>query len=446
MQYAKVSNTYSSIWKISFPIVIGLVAQNLMMVIDTAFLGRLGEVSLGSAAIGGLMHLTLVMLGTGFGIGMQILIGRRNGEGNYRVIGRLFDHGVYLLVVLSIFLFTIVSLFGEVFLDRFIESQSVLQESKRFVEYRRFGFFVGMLNIAFTSFFVGIVKTRVVMGATMIMAISNIFLNYILIFGNLGFPEMGISGAALATNISESVAFVFYLSNVLIFNYKDRFRLFKFQKAHRRLYSKIFTIAGPVMVQYFIAFSAWFAFFLVLERLGETALAASNITRSIYMFLMIPVWGLSSATTTLISNIIGQGRKDEVMKMFKKIVLISILSNLIFVQSIIFFPSEIVSVFTNDAALIAATIPILRVVTLALIVFSAGMIAFSTLSGTGKTTLALKVEIIAIAFYLGLAFFFSSLEDATVQMVWFVEVFYFGIMGLAALFFIKRGSWKKLQV
>lgn len=200
------------------------------------------------------------------------------------------------------------------------------------------------------------------------------------------------------------------------------------------------------MLQYFIAFSAWFAFFLVIERIGETALAASNITRSIYMFLMIPVWGLSSAATTIISNLIGQGRKHEVMEVVKKIVLISFVSNLIFVQSIVFFPAQVISVFTADANLIAATIPLMRVITFALISFSVGMIVFSSLSGTGKTTTALVIELISISIYLSLAFFISWAYDATASMVWLVEVIYFGIMGLAAFYFLKRGSWQKLQI
>ena len=75
--------TYKHIWKISGPIILGLVAQNLLNVIDTIFLGRVGEVALGAGAIGGLFYLAVVMLGIGFGTGTQILIGRRNGEKNF---------------------------------------------------------------------------------------------------------------------------------------------------------------------------------------------------------------------------------------------------------------------------------------------------------------------------------------------------------------------------
>jgi Na+-driven multidrug efflux pump len=104
--------TYKQIWKIAFPIIIGLVAQNLMVVIDTAFLGRLGEVTLGAAAIGGIFYLCMVMLGTGFAVGTQILIGRRNGEKRHRNIGRIFDHSMYVMVALARYRISVSQLWG----------------------------------------------------------------------------------------------------------------------------------------------------------------------------------------------------------------------------------------------------------------------------------------------------------------------------------------------
>lgn len=441
-----VSNTYRSIWSISYPIIIGLVAQNLMVVIDTAFLGRLGEVTLGAAAIGGTFYLTLVMLGAGFGVGLQIMIGRRNGEGRLRIIGRIFDHGLYFMVFLALVLMVFMSVAGSFLLENIISSEAIADKSKIFISYRRFGFLFGFLNIVFNSFYVGIVRTRVVSVATIIMALSNIILDYGLIFGNLGLPEMGIAGAALATNLAEAITFIFYL----LWSVKNKcmavFKLFAFQLIKKRLFQGLFKLALPVMMQYFISFSAWFIFFLILEQIGETALAASNITRSVYMLLMIPVWGLSSATTTLVSNIIGQGRTEEVMPMMKKILTISVVSNLIMVQFLVFFPRQIISFFTENPELTAATIPLLRVIILALVSFSVGMIIFSTLSGTGKTGTALRIEIINIAFYLLFAFVLAVVFNASASGVWLVEVVYFSLLGLFAYIYLKRGKWKELKV
>lgn len=441
-----VSNTYRSIWSISYPIIIGLVAQNLMVVIDTAFLGRLGEVTLGAAALGGVFYLTLVMFGTGFGVGMQILIGRRNGEGKLRVIGRIFDHGFYFMVILALLLILFMTVLAPAILSRVISSPAVLEESLVFISYRRFGFFFGFLNIVFNSFYVGIVRTRMVSAATIIMALSNIILDYGLIFGNLGMPALGIAGAALATNLAEAITFLFYL----LWSVKNRcianFKLFAFQKIKKRLYESMFKLASPVMMQYFISFSAWFIFFLIIEQIGETALAASNITRSVYMLLMIPIWGLSSATTTLVSNIIGQGKSEEVMPMMKKILTISVIANLFMVQFLIFFPRQIISFFTDNPQLTEATVPLLRVVILALTAFSVGMIIFSTLSGTGKTGTALRIEIINIVFYLLIAFVLAVGFNAPASSVWFVEVIYFSLLGLFAYIYLKRGKWKELVV
>ena len=441
-----VSNTYSSIWKTSYPIIIGLVAQNRMVVIDTAFLGRLGDITLGAAAIGGIFYLTLFMFGAGFGVGMQIIIGRRNGERKLRTIGRIFDHGLYFMLLLALLLILFMSVAAPALLSKFISSQGILEESLVFISYRRFGYFFGFLIVVFNSFYVGIVRTRIVSAATIIMALSHVVLDYGLIFGNLGMPAMGIAGAALATNLAELVTFIFYLGWSLKNSNIKSFRLFRFFKPKKRLYQQIFKLAVPVMFQYFLSFSAWFIFFMILEQIGETALAASNIARSVYMLLMIPVWGLSSATTTLVSNIIGQGKINDVIPIMKKILTISVISNLITIQLLIFFPRAIISFFTDSLELTEATVPLLRVITLALIAFSVSMIIFSTLSGTGKTGTALRIEIVNIILYLLFAFILAVGFNASATGVWLVEVLYFTMLGVFAYIVLKRGKWKELVV
>ncbi len=443
---AHASNTYRSIWRISGPIIIGLIAQNLMVVIDTAFLGRLGEVTLGAAAIGGIFYLCLVMLGSGFSIGSQIIIGRRNGSQNLRQIGPVFDHTVYFMIGLASFLFMVLTFLAPSFLEWFLKSDAVLDESLIFLKHRRFGFLFGFLVLAFNAFYIGTTRTNILIASTGLMASLNIFLDYSLIFGNFGMPEMGIAGAAMATNIAEVVTFLF----LVIWALKDQsvsiFGLFRFPKPNWLQYKPLLKIAVPVMFQYFFSFSAWFVFFMVIEQIGETALAASNITRSFYMLLMIPVWGLSSATNSLVSNLIGQGKSDEVIPLIKKVLLIGTGISLVVVQVNIFFPEQIAAFFTKERHLIEATVPLLRVISLALIAFSFGMIIFSGLSGTGKTFVALMIEIAAITFYLGAAFFLAIVLNASAPVVWFIEVIYFSLLGLFSMLYLRTNKWKVIKV
>ncbi len=442
----QVENTYRSIWRITYPIVIGLMAQNLMVVIDTAFLGRLGEVTLGASAIGGIFYLSLVMLGAGFAVGVQIVIGRRNGEGKYRQIGSVFDHAVYFMSVLALGLFLFLTYIAPAFLSWFLQSEGVLAESLVFLEYRRFGFLFGFLVLTFNSFYIGITRTRLLIVSTSVMAATNIFLDYMLIFGHFGMPAMGIAGAAMATNMAEGVTFLFFI----VWSIKNRalphYRLLRFNRPNWLQYKPLLKVAVPVMFQYFLSFAAWFVFFMVIEQIGETALAASNITRSFYMLLMIPVWGLSSATNTLVSNIIGQGRSEEVIPLIKKVLVIGILSTLVIVQVNLFAPGQIAALFTNEIHLVEATIPLLRVISLALVAFSFGMILFSGLSGTGKTHVALAIEILSISFYLISAFILAVVLDGSAAMVWFVEVIYFTMLGLGSLAYLRTGRWKVYRI
>jgi len=443
---AHASNTYRSIWRISGPIIIGLIAQNLMVVIDTAFLGRLGEVTLGAAAIGGIFYLCLVMLGSGFSIGSQIIIGRRNGSQNLKQIGPVFDHTVYFMIGLASFLFLVLTFAAPSFLEWFLKSDAVLEESLIFLKHRRFGFLFGFLVLAFNAFYIGTTRTNILIASTVLMASLNIFLDYSLIFGNFGMPEMGIAGAAMATNIAEVITFLFLVG----WAWKDKsvstYWLFRFPKPNWLQYRPLLKIAVPVMFQYFFSFSAWFVFFMVIEQIGETALAASNITRSFYMLLMIPVWGLSSATNSLVSNLIGQGKSDEVIPLIRKVLLIGTGISLVVVQVNIFLPEQIAGFFTEESHLIEATVPLLRVISLALIAFSFGMIIFSGLSGTGKTFVALMIEIAAISFYLGTAFFMAIVLNASAPVVWFVEVVYFSLLGLFSLLYLRTNKWKVMKV
>ncbi len=437
-------NTYKHIWRVAYPIIIGLVAQNLMVVIDTAFLGRLGEVTLGASAIGGIFYLSLVMLGAGFSVGTQIMIGRRNGEGKYRNIGRIFDHAIYFLLMLALLVFVLLTYVAPSFLNWFLSSEAVSEESLIFIKYRRFGIFFGFMNLGFHAFYVGITRTMLLSVSTTIMALVNIVLDYVLIFGHLGFPAMGIAGAALATNIAELVTFLFFVVYTWKSHHMFAYKLFRLWKPHQRLYQPLLKLAIPVMFQFFLSFAAWFVFFLIIEQIGETALAASNITRSVYMLLMIPVWGLSSATNTMVSNTIGQGKINEVLPLIKKILMISIASNLLIIQSTIFFPREIASFFTDNQGIIEATIPLLHVISLSLVVFSMTMIIFNGLSGTGKTLVALRIELFSIGIYLISAFVIAVGFKAPAEVVWFVEVIYFGIMGLLAFLYLRKGQWQDL--
>ncbi|MGL4781468.1 MAG: MATE family efflux transporter, partial [Bacteroidales bacterium] len=184
------------IFRISYPIFLGLIAQNIVNVTDTAFLGRVGEVELGASALAGVCYIALFMIAFGFSQGSQILIGRRNGEKKYDAIGEIFFHGVIFLMLMGVLVFAGVQAFAGDTLRSFLSSPEISDAAIRFLDVRIWGVFFVFPNVMFRAFFVGITRTKVLTANAIVMAVINIILDYALIFGNWGFPEMGIEGAA----------------------------------------------------------------------------------------------------------------------------------------------------------------------------------------------------------------------------------------------------------
>jgi len=417
-----------------------------MVAIDTAFLGRVGEVALGAGALGGLFYLAVVMLGIGFGSGIQILIGRRNGEKKYSHIGRIVDHTFYFLLVLALILFLVIFFLAPDLLKFFIKSKEIYFGTLEFLRFRSWGIFFAFINIVFTSFYVGVVKTRILTYSTIITAVTNAVLDYFLIFGNGGFPEMGIGGAALASSIAELVTAIYFFTRTYYFEDIQKFRLFKFSSFNSTLMKRMLKLSIPLMMQNFMSFSGWFIFFMIIEHLGQHALAVSNICRSIYMLLMIPIWGLCSACNTLVSNTIGQGSFDNVIPLIKKISIISFLFTLFVILLNIIAPGYIISIYTDDASLIADSVKVLYVISIALIFFSVAHVMFMGVSGTGNTKVTFIFEIFAISVYLITAYILAIVFKTPVQYVWLVECMYFMIIGTLSFIFLRSGKWKYAKI
>lgn len=438
----KTTVTYREIWLIAYPIIIGSVAQNLLNVTDTAFLGRVGQVALGAGAVGGVFYLIFTMLAWGFGIGTQIIIARRNGEKSYGEIGRTFQHGFYFMLPLALALFSIMYFFSDDVMKHVIQSQAVAESFHDYIKFRSYGIFFAGINMLFNGLYIGIAKTKVITWATFTSVAVNVVLDYGLIFGNLGLPEMGIGGAALASVIAEFAATVMFVVYSIKRLDRSKYQLVSRARFDDSLYKRLIRVATPVMLQNFFSMAAWLTFFLLIEKLGEQALAVSNIIRSFYIILIIPMWGFSSATNSLVSNLIGQGKQDQVMSFVYKVVRICALGVMFMVILGSIFPSAALSIYTNDQVLINASLPALYVINVAALFLAVAFIFFSAVSGTGKTHVSFVIEMLVIFFYLIIAFILADYLRLEVQYVWLTECFYSISLGLLSFLYLKYGKWK----
>lgn len=439
-------NSAKNILKISYPIILTLTAQNIINVTDTAFLGRVSEVALGASAIAGVFYFAVFMVGFGFSQGAQILIGRRNGEENFSQIGPIFNNSLIFNGLFAVLLF-IITLLGMPFLMKLlVSSEHIYVATMEYLDWRIYGYFFVFLNVVFRSFYVGITDTRILTTSAIITAITNVLFDYVLIFGKFGFPELGIAGAAIASVIAEATTLGYLFLHTLIFTDIKKYGIFSSLKVDFKTLKQILSISIFIMFQFLISISTWFLFFIFIERMGERPLAITNIGRSMYILLMIPASALSTTAGTLVSNLIGAGQKDEVMKTVNKIIRIA----LIFVAPLMIltfiFPGLFAHIYTDDLSLVVASIPVIRTVSIAIAFFAMANVVINAVSGTGSTKIAFYMEAVTLFFYISFVYYTAIVNPQKVYIVWFSEFIYWSLIGFFGYLYLLKGNWRKKEI
>ena len=438
--------TNKEIWHVTYPIFLGLLAQNVINVTDTAFLGRVGEVALGASAMGGLLYICVYTIAFGFSVGSQILIARRNGEGNYRAVGPVMWQGSAFSFGMGACLLFLMYFAAGPLIRLLITSDSIYEATYEFFVWRIWGFLFAFVNVMFRGLYIGITRTKVLTLNAVVMALVNVVLDYGLVFGELGLPEMGVRGAALASVIAEASSLVFFL---LYTYYKvdlKKYGLNRFGQLDLAMVMRILRISCFTMVQYFLAMAIWFVFFMALERLGQRQLAIANIVRSVYVVLLIPVQALSTSANTLVSNLIGAGGVSGVLTLLHKIARMSFLIMVVCVALCVAFPESILLVYTNEEALLRESVSALYVVCGAMLISSLANVYFNGISGTGNTQAALVLEVCVQVFYALYVVGVGMILQAPVAICFTTEVIYYILMLTFSLIYLKKAKWQNKKI
>lgn len=434
------------IWSISYPILLGLLAQNIINVTDTAFLGHVGEVALGAAAMGGLFYICIYTVAFGFSVGSQIVIARRNGEKQYPEVGPVMIQGCMFLIILAILMFTFSRTMGGNIMRLIVSSDVIYDATMEFMNWRIFGFFFSFLSVMFRAFYIGITRTKVLTINAIVMALVNVALDYIMIFGKFGCPAMGIKGAAIASVIAEASSILFFLVYTYITVDLKKYRLNKFRSLDLSLLVRILKISSFTMLQYFLSMSTFFVFFMVVERIGQRELAIANIVRSIYILMFIPVNALSTTANSLVSNAIGAKGVQHVMGLVAKIAKMDFIIMLVLAGAIALFPKLILSVYTTDITLINDCIPSVYVVCIAMLVASVSNVVFNSISGTGNTRAALFLESGTLVFYVAYMIVVGTVFKAPVEICFTTEFVYYTLLLIGSYIYLKKANWQNKAI
>lgn len=438
--------TNKQIWSVSYPILLSLLAQSVINVTDTAFLGHVGEVALGASAMGGLFYICIFTIAFGFSTGSQIVIARRNGEGRYADVGPIMIQGMMFLLVMAFLMFGLIKAFGGGIMRLLVSSEAIYEGTMEYLDWRIFGLFFSFLSVMFRALYIGITRTKVLTINAIVMALTNVVLDYALIFGKFGLPEMGIKGAAIASVLAEATSIAFLLIYTYISVDLKKYGMNRFRSFDPALLMRILSISCFTMLQYFLSMATWFIFFVAVERLGQRELAIANIVRSIYIMLLIPVNALATTANSLISNAIGAGGIQHVLPLIKKIARLSFFIMLGLVLLSVVFPQFLLSVYTSDPGLINESVSSVYVICFAMLIASVANVMFNAISGTGNTQAALLLEVITIIIYGSYIVFIGMWLKAPIEICFTIEILYYALLLITSYIYLKKAKWQNKKI
>lgn len=441
-QDLKVDISNRQILKIALPISLALLIPQVNFITNNIFLSGLGETELGTAGITGVFYLVFALVGNGLNSGLQGLIARRAGENRPEEIGKLFSQAIWIALFFAAGAILVTYFVAPYFLNEALHSSVVSSTAIGFLRIGIWGIPLLYLFQMGNAFLVGTNNSRYMKYGFMVQACLNIFLDYVLIYGHWGFPKLGFNGAAVASVISQVVALVVIFSIIFYKKFHHRFGLFNHLRFNSPVAGLIFRQSSPLVMQWLISVGAWLLFYILIENKGERPLAVSNAMRNIFGLFGIFTWAFASTSNAMVSNVIGQGKKEKVIGLIKKIMILSFSLTFFLCLLINLFPGTFLQIYGRDLSFTQDAIPVIRIVTAGMLCMSIATVWLNAVTGTGNTKINLLIEIVAIIIYTIYVWLVLKVWDLSLAWAWASELLYWTILFSLSFIYIRSGKWK----
>jgi putative MATE family efflux protein len=437
----RISN--QQILSMATPICLAILVPQINFITNNIFLGHLSEQALAVAGITGVYYLIFAVIGNGLNNGLQALIARRAGENRISEIGKIFAQGIRIALVIAALGIAITFFIAPTIMEWSMKSETLRSQAVQFLKIRICGLpFLYVYQLR-NALLVGTNQSKFLVYGTLAETITNILLDYGLIFGHWGLPVLGFNGAAFASVVAEAAGMlvVFAVINTQgISRSLQLYQHFKFDPALTRL---ILSQSAPLIFQFAISIITWEYFYILIEHHGQQDLAISNTMRNIFGIFGAFTWAFASTTNAMVSNVIGQGKKDQVIALIKKIVGLSMSIASVVAILLNLFPSAFLSIYGQNQEFVRAAIPVIRVVSSALILMSFATIWLNAVTGTGNTKINLGIELVTIFFYCVYVYLILGYWNLPILYGWMSEWIYWIITFSLSFAYMRSDRWKK---
>ncbi len=437
----KVEVNNKQILSIALPITLSILVPQINMLINSIFLGQVSEEALGNAGITGVFYLIFAVAGHGLNNAMQTVFSKNAGSGNPENFKTILSQGIRISLQFAAVGILFTWLVAP-FIMRSVADAGSYPQEMRFLKIRIFGLpFLYLFQMG-NAFLVASLNSRYLMFAFICEAVVNIVFDYFLIFGHAGFPAMGFDGAAIASVLAEFTGMMVVFGVLVITGLKSKYGLLKTFTFNKNINDQILKVSVPLVAQYVISVTTWLVFFLLLEGRGTNAKAISNVMRNVFGIAGVFIWAFASTCNTMVSNLMGQKREDEIIYAITKITYWSVGFCAVPVLILNIYPEVFFSLFGQDESFINEGISVIRMVSLGMVFMSIANIWLNGVTGTGQTKTNLKIELVAISLYLGYTFYFMKVNYVSLAIAWSNEFVYWTAIFITSFVYLRSGKWK----
>jgi putative MATE family efflux protein len=440
-------NINKAIFLLAIPMIVEMGMESIFAVVDIFFVSKLND-SNAVAAVGYTESVLSILysLAMGLGMGATAIVARRVGEHDKEEASTAAMQALYLGLGVSFIISMVGIFFYKDILLLMGASQEVITSSSSYA----FWMFTGNYTVTFlfliNAIFRGAGNAAIAMKALMLANILNIILDPIFIFGWGPIPAMGVEGAAIATNIGRGIGVLFQLYYLL-----NGLSIIKIRWNNLGIKSSIIfnviKVSGGSILQFIIGSASWIFLMKLMSTFGEHAVAGYTIAIRVFIFTLLPSWGLANAGATLVGQNLGAQQPDRAETSVWRAAYINAFVMAFVMILFLTIAPQIIGLFTNEPEVLKYGVQALRFVSLGYIFYGYGMVVVQGLNGAGDTYTPTILNIFGFwIFQIPFAYLVVNLLDWGPKGVFIAIVLAETLMAIAGIIIFRRGKWKTVKI
>lgn len=431
---------------LSIPAVLEMIMESVFVIVDIFFVSKLGADAVATVGLTESLVTIVYAISLGLATATTSMVSRRIGEKNPEKASKTAFQAIFTGIIVSL----LIAIPGTIYSGRLLElmgaSVTITEQLSGYTRIMLGGNVVIMLLFIINAIFRSAGDAVIAMRVLWVGNIINIILDPCLIFGLGPFPELGITGAAVATTTGRGIA-VLYQFWLLFYGGKRIQLSVKQLNINVKIITRLIRLSLGSIGQNLIGTISWIALVRIISIFGSEIVAGYTIAIRIVSFVLLPSWGISNAASTLVGQNLGAKKPERA----EKAVMVTGWVNMILLGIVglilVLFPAYFINLFIDDPAVLTAGTQCLRIVSIGFIAYGFGMVLVNSFNGAGDTTTPLKINIFAFwLIEIPLAWILALKLGMNQQGVFTAIVIAESIMTLTAWLVFRRGKWKLKEV